>query len=133
MADRTDIVPPSMQAIVERAGYLPAVGAGNLVFCAGQVGRSADLAIIADPRRQFEACWENLRTVLAAAGCKFEDVVEMTTFHVKLREHMSLFREVKDAIFPRGTCAWTCVGVSELAVDGLLVEIKCIAIAPPAG
>jgi len=132
MIDRLNIVPPSMQAIVDKAGYLPAVQAGNLVFCAGQVGRDSDLSVVRDPRQQFEACWENLRTVLAAAGCSFDDVVEMTTFHVGLRDHLDLFREVKDHLFPRGTCPWTCLGVSELAVAGLLAEIKCIAIVPGA-
>lgn len=130
MIDRQNIVPPSMQAIVHRAGYVPAVQAGNLVFCAGQVGRNSDLSIIADPKQQFEACWENLRTVLAAAGCEFEDVLDLTTFHVGMKNHMDAFRDVKDRVFPRGTCAWTCIGVSELAVSGLLAEIKCIAMKP---
>jgi enamine deaminase RidA (YjgF/YER057c/UK114 family) len=35
---------------------------------------------------------------------------------------------VKDRVFPRGTCAWTAIGVSELARPGLLVEIKCVAV-----
>lgn len=130
MAAKIGIIPPTMANIVDRAGYLPAVKAGDLVFCAGQVGRRTDLSVISDPERQFEACWENLRMVLEAAGCVFEDVVEMTTFHVGLREHMALFRQVKDRFFPRATCAWTCVGVVELAVPGLLVEIKCVALKP---
>jgi enamine deaminase RidA (YjgF/YER057c/UK114 family) len=40
---------------------------------------------------------------------------------------MAVFREVKNRVFPRGLCAWTCIGVSELAHPGLLVEIKCVA------
>lgn len=41
---------------------------------------------------------------------------------------MPAFREVKNRVFPRGTCAWTAVGVSELALPGLLAEIKCVAV-----
>lgn len=52
----------------------------------------------------------------------------MTTYHVQMRQHMPLFREVKNQVFPRGTCAWTAIGVSELAHPGLLVEIKCVAV-----
>ncbi|QYD68257.1 hypothetical protein KZJ38_18645 [Paraburkholderia edwinii] len=63
-----------------------------------------------------------------AAGCTFEDVVEMTTYHVQMSVHMSVFREVKNRVFPRGKCAWTAIGVSELAHPGLLAEIKCVAI-----
>ena len=84
--------------------------------------------MIEDPEQQFLAAWENLRQVLAAGGCSFEDVVEMTTYHIDMNQHMLLFRQVKDSLFPRNTCAWTCIGVSELAKPGLLVEIKCIAV-----
>lgn len=128
MTDRELIVPPQMQAVVERAGYVPAVKVGATVYCAGQVGRTPELEVIADPEAQFVACWENLRIVLAEAGCTFEDIVDMTTYHVQMSEHMAVFRAVKDRVFPRGTCAWTAIGVSELARAGLLVEIKCVAV-----
>ena len=117
-----------MERIVERAGYAPAVKVGSTLFCAGQVGRAADLEVITDPEAQFLACWENLRVVLEAAGCTFEDVVDMTTYHVQMSQHISVFRDVKNRVFPRGTCAWTAIGVSELAHPGLLVEIKCVAV-----
>jgi enamine deaminase RidA (YjgF/YER057c/UK114 family) len=41
---------------------------------------------------------------------------------------MAVFREVKNRLFPRGLCAWTVIGVSELANPGLLLEIKCVAV-----
>lgn len=128
MSDRQIIVPDTMKLLAERAGYAPAVKVGTTLYCAGQVGRTADLQVIEDPEQQFLAAWENLRQVLAAGGCGFEDVVEMTTYHIDMNQHMPLFRQVKDSLFPRNTCAWTCIGVSELAKPGLLVEIKCIAV-----
>ena len=128
MSDRQIIVPDTMKLLAERAGYAPAVKVGTTLYCAGQVGRTADLVVIEDPEQQFLAAWENLRQVLAAGGCGFEDVVEMTTYHIDMNQHMPLFRQVKDSLFPRNTCAWTCIGVSELAKPGLLVEIKCIAV-----
>lgn len=36
--------------------------------------------------------WDNLRLVLSAGGCEFEDVVEMTTYHVDMHRHMPIFR-----------------------------------------
>ncbi|MDR3396901.1 MAG: RidA family protein [Pandoraea sp.] len=128
MPDREVIVPPSMTRIVERAGYAPAVRVATTVFCAGQVGRTPEMEVIADPEAQFEACWDNLQALLAAAGCTFDDVVDMTTYHVEMSRHMAVFREVKNRRFPRGMCAWTTIGVSELAHPGLLVEIKCVAV-----
>ena len=128
MSDREIIVPPVMQQIVDRAGYARAVKVGPTVFCAGQVGRTRELAVIHDPEAQFLACWDNLKALLDAAGCTLDDVVEMTTYHVQMSVHMSVFREVKNRVFPRGKCAWTAIGVSELAHPGLLAEIKCVAI-----
>lgn len=84
--------------------------------------------MIDDPEAQFIAAWENLRDVLEEGGCSFDDVVDMTTYHVNMRQHMAVFREVKNRLFPRGQCAWTTIGVSELAHPGLLVEIKCVAV-----
>lgn len=133
MTDRQIIVPQPMALLAERAGYAPAVKVGATVYCAGQVGRTADLQVIADPAQQFVAAWDNVRLVLAEAGCSFEDVVEMTTYHVEMRRHMDVFRTVKDRLFPRGTCAWTCIGVTELAHPGLLVEIQCVAVSRRAG
>lgn len=128
MNDREIIVPDGMEKIVERAGYAPAVKVGTTVFCAGQVGRTRELDVIEDPEKQFVACWENLKALLDAAGCTFDDIVDMTTYHVNMSTHMPVFRDVKNRVFPRGTCAWTAIGVAELAHPGLLVEIKCVAV-----
>lgn len=128
MTDRTFIIPAAMRTLSERTGYVPAVLVGNTLYCAGQVGRTAELKVIHDPEQQFIACWHNLELVLNEAGCSFDDVVEMTTYHVAMAEHMDTFRRVKDGLFPRGRSAWTCVEVTSLAHPGLLVEIKCIAV-----
>ncbi|MGE6385685.1 RidA family protein [Pseudomonas sp. NPDC078416] len=128
MTDRQLIVPDNMRLLAERAGYAPAVKVGKTLYCAGQVGRTHELDVIEDPEQQFLAAWENLRRVLEAGGCTFEDVVDLTTYHIDLHVHMPVFRAVKNSVFPRGTCAWTCLGVSDLAKPGLLVEIKCVAV-----
>ncbi|MGF6209262.1 RidA family protein [Pseudomonas frederiksbergensis] len=128
MPDREIIIPDAMRPIVERAGYAPAVKVGDTLYCAGQVGRSPEMQVIEDPEQQFISAWGNLRQVLEAGGCTFEDVVDMTTYHVDMSKHMAVFREVKNRLFPKGLCAWTCIGVSELAHPGLLVEIKCTAV-----
>lgn len=129
-SDREIIIPPGMERLAERAGYAPAIRVGHTLYCAGQVGRTPALEVISDPADQFRACWENLRSVLAAGGCTFADVVDMTTYHVDLHRHLETFRKVKDTVFPRGTCAWTVIGVVDLALPGLLVEIKCTAVQP---
>ncbi|KAF2406172.1 Enamine deaminase RidA, house cleaning of reactive enamine intermediates, YjgF/YER057c/UK114 family [Pseudomonas antarctica] len=107
-----------MQPIVERAGCVPAVKVGDTLYCAGPAGCTPELAVIEDPEAQFIAAWQNLRQVLEEGGCRFEGVVDMTTYHVNMSQHMAVFREVKNRLFPRGHCAWTTIGVSELAHPG---------------
>jgi enamine deaminase RidA (YjgF/YER057c/UK114 family) len=58
-----------------------------------------------------------------------EDVVELTTFHIDLRGEVDEFAKVKDEFFPRDYPAWTAVGVTQLALPELLVEIRAVAIA----
>jgi enamine deaminase RidA (YjgF/YER057c/UK114 family) len=126
--DRQIIVPGPMMELHRRFGYAPAVGVGRFVFCAGQVGRSDALEIIADPERQFRACWRNLELVLAEAGCTLESVVDLVSYHVDMHAHFDLFKMVKNEIFPRGLAAWTAIGASALSRPGLLVELKAVAI-----
>jgi len=128
--NRTPVIPPSMQSIPAEKGYLPALQVGNFLFCAGQVGRTPDMRIVTDPAAQFEACFENLRTVLAAAGCTFADIVDMTTFHVEMDKHWPAFREVKNRMLPRGAFPWTAIGVSALADPAFLLEVKDTACVP---
>jgi len=128
MTDREIIIPEEMREIVSRAGYAPAVKVGDTVYVVGQVGRTKDLEVIEDPMEQFRAMWDNLRVVLEAAQCTFDDIVEMTSYHVEMSKHMDVFRIAKNEVFPKGTYAWTRIGVSELAHPGLLAEVKCIAV-----
>jgi enamine deaminase RidA (YjgF/YER057c/UK114 family) len=121
------IIPPSMQAVVETRGYLPGLRVGDIIFLAGQVGRTADMQIVTDPRAQFEAAFENLRVVLAEAGCTFDDLVDMTTYHVDMDRHWPVFREVKNRVLPRGKFPWTAIGVSALADPAFLLEVKATA------
>ncbi len=132
-AEAEIIVPPTMRKMFELYGYAPAVRIGRLVYCAGQVGRTPDLEVIAEPAAQFEACWRNVETVLAAAGCGFADVVDLVTYHVDMHAHFDLFKEIKNRVFPRGRAAWTAIGVTSLSRPGLLLEIKCTALFPAKG
>jgi enamine deaminase RidA (YjgF/YER057c/UK114 family) len=125
---RGAVVPPGQRRIFEEFGYTPGLLAGGFLFCAGQVGRDADLNIIDDPEAQFEAAFANLDMVLAEAGCGFGNVVDLVTYHVEMSKHFSAFKVAKNRVFPRQTCPWTAIGVSELARPGLLVEIKAIAL-----
>jgi enamine deaminase RidA (YjgF/YER057c/UK114 family) len=131
MRNITSIVPDGMQNLAERFHYSPGVIAGNLLFIAGQVGRDENLRVIEGNEAQFVQAFENVKKVLTAAGATFDDVVEMVTYHVDMR-HLPQFIQVRDRYVTRRDRypAWTAIGVSALAMPGLLAEIKCTALLP---
>jgi enamine deaminase RidA (YjgF/YER057c/UK114 family) len=124
MAIRKDIIPPGMEIIAERFHYAPGVLVDDALYIAGQVGRNAQLEVISGTEAQFVQAFENVKKVLLAAGASFDDVVDMVTYHVDMRD-LPLFMQVKDRYFTGRVPAWTGIGVTALAMPGLLVEIKC--------
>ena len=131
MPRRESVVPKEMQVIHERFGYSPAVKAGPFLLMAGQLGRDETLQVVEDKEAQVVQAFENVKTVLTAAGVTFDDVVEMVTYHTDLGE-LQLIMDVKDRYFtnPDRLPAWTALGVTTLAMPGLFVEIKCTALLP---
>ena len=49
-----------------------------------------------DAERQIRDTFEFLKANLAAADMTFANIVEMTTYHVDLRRHISTFARMKD-------------------------------------
>jgi enamine deaminase RidA (YjgF/YER057c/UK114 family) len=121
------VIPASQQVMYDRFHFASAVWSGDLLLCSGQIGIGPDGRGIADPEKQFTAAFEAVQAVLAEAGLGFADVVEITTFHVGLVQHLPTFMRVKDRFLPEPYPAWTAIGVVELAVPGGLVEIRATA------
>jgi enamine deaminase RidA (YjgF/YER057c/UK114 family) len=110
------------------------VAGGRLIFLSGQVGGDEAGQPIADPEAQFVAAIENLREILEAAGGTLADVVEITTYFTSMAD-LQVFANVKERFFTTTPYpAWTAIGVNELALPGLRVEIKATAsLKNPAG
>jgi enamine deaminase RidA (YjgF/YER057c/UK114 family) len=134
--DSRAIIPEGMRRTSDAYGSSPAVSVagGCLIFISGQVGVDEAGQPIADPEAQFVAAIENLREILEAAGGSLADVVEMTTYFTSIVD-LPLFVAVKERSFTTTPYpAWTAIGVNELALPGLRVEIKATAgLKNPAG
>lgn len=125
---RSVVFPKDKQANYDAYGYAAAVKSGGFLFVSGQVGVDAAGVAIIDPSAQFNQAFTNLSDVLSAAGCSFDDVVDVTTFHVGMHDHFSAFAAAKQAAFPKPPFPnWTAVGVVNLADPHLLLEIKVVA------
>jgi enamine deaminase RidA (YjgF/YER057c/UK114 family) len=123
------VVPAAQRHFYDRFHFAPAVRAGGLLLCSGQIGTGPDGRPPAEPEAQFVAAFEQVGTVLAEAGLGFADVVELTTFHVGM-QHLAAFAAVKDRYLAAPYPAWTAIGVSELAFPGGLVEVRATARLP---
>ena len=116
------IVPDGMQRVYDNFHYAPIVKVGNTLYLSGVVAGDED------PEQQFESVFRNLDRVLQAAGSSLADVVEMTTFHVNMREHVQTFMTVKDRFMKEPYPTWTAIGVESLFSPRSLVEIRVVAI-----
>ncbi len=121
------IVPKGMEMAYDQFHFAPAVKTGRWLRCSGMLGTDEKFVAIAEPEAQFAQAFENVKSVLAAAKLDFSDVVEMTTFHVGLQQHLGTFLAVKDRYLTAPYPAWTAIGIVELAVPGALVEIRVTA------
>ena len=119
------IIPASMQSSYDNFHFAPAVLDGELLRCSGIIGVDREtMKVAADPETQFAQAFDSLGEVLKEAGGNYSDVIEMTTFHVGLNEHLNVFLEVKDRYIQEPYPAWTAIGITELAYPGGLVEIR---------
>jgi reactive intermediate/imine deaminase len=112
-------------------GYSQAVKAGNLVITAGQMPVDAACNLVAegDIVGQTRRVFENIKTVLAAAGLGFEDLVEIVSYHTDIAADLHAVVEVKAEYIKDNFPAWTALGVTALAFPGQRIEIKATALA----
>jgi len=128
---RVAVFPNGKQEVYERYGYSAAIRSGDLLFVSGQVGVDGTGAAIEDRPAQIAQAFENLRQILAAAGCTMNDIVDVTSFHVDMFAHFDLVSAEKRKAFPAPPYPnWTAVGVTTLADPALVFEIKVIARIP---
>lgn len=132
MNQRDVVFPAGRQALYEQNRYSAAVRANGLLFVSGQVGSREDGSPEPELKAQVRRAFENLNAVLAAAGCRFDDVQDVTVFMV---EPQKIFEQVWEVVpeywgeapFP----TVTVVGVTWLY--GFDVEIKVVAKLPNVG
>jgi enamine deaminase RidA (YjgF/YER057c/UK114 family) len=105
----------------------PALDTGDFVFFSGITGCRPDYSLAQDADRQIRDAFEFLKANLAAADMTFANIVEMTTYHVDLRRHISTFARIRDEYILAPYPAWTAIGVSDLITEGTILEIRVIA------
>ena len=120
---RTDRAPGPFQG----APYNQAIGVGDLVFVAGQLGIVLETGELAGEtvEEQTEQIMRNLSAILEAAGSGLDNLVKTTVFLIDLADFAAMnevyARHVGDRPPARST-----IGISQLP-SGARVEIEAVA------
>jgi enamine deaminase RidA (YjgF/YER057c/UK114 family) len=128
MRSKDVVFPAGRHALYTQNRYSPAVRANGLLFVSGQVGSREDGSPEPDLARQVHLAFKNLSAVLAAAGCSFEDVLDVTAFVVDPEANLPIIWPVLQECW--GSAPYpTLTGVGVTWLYGFHFEIKVIAAA----
>jgi len=107
-------------------GYSPAILAegGKLLFISGQGPRDTE----ADVETQIRQTFEQIRELVDAAGGSMRHIVMIRAYFLNMAQDLAAFRKVRQEFLVEPFPAATAVGVTELAVPGLQVEIEAVAV-----
>ena len=129
MTKRDVVFPPGRQTLYERNHYSPAIRSNGFLFVSGQVGSREDGSPEPDLEAQVRLAFNNLNAILKAAGCTFDDVIDVTVFIVDPESKL-------DAIWKVLPESWgsaphpTLTGIGVTWLYGFQFEIKVIAKLP---
>ena len=130
---KRDNIRPEGALDSETRGYTHVVSVqdpGRLVFVSGQGALDGDMNIIGpgDVVTQARATLANVRRGLEAAGATPADVVKMVTYVTDVNDSQPEIRHARLEFFDGNPpSASTMVGVAQLPVAGMLIEIDVIA------
>lgn len=106
--------------------YTDAVRFGNLLFISGvapldEAGKLVSGDVVAQAKQIFV----NLKKVLRAADADFGDVLKVTVFLTDVADRAKI-NPVRQQFFGSARPASTLIGVKQLALDGMKIEIEAV-------
>lgn len=112
--------------------HIALASGGRLAFLAGQVALAPDFTIIGpdDLAEQTRAAMRNLKVALDAIGATWEQVVRRTIYTPQPTQFEVITKAIEEIQGSTEHPAQTIVGVSGLALDGLLIEIEATVALP---
>ena len=121
------IVPAELQSYYDDWRMSPGLLVDGFLFLTGFTGAGSDGTLSEDPETQMRNAFDKMGLVLRKANLDFNSIVEMTTYHVGLRDHLDLFKAVRSDYVREPFPAWTAIEVAGFVREGAIVEIRAIA------
>ena len=131
MSDRKLLNPQELHAAPGFTHVVIAPAAG-LAFLSGQVALDAKFAIVGgnDLGEQTKAAMRNIKTALDSIGASWEDVYRRTIYTLQPTQYETITAAIEEVQGSSDHPAQTILGVTGLAMDGLLIEIETTVILP---
>lgn len=109
--------------------FSPAVIAGDLVYCSGQVGFRPGTAELVDDGivEQTRQTMRNLSEILEAAGSSLDRVVKTLVF-LATDDDFAAFNRTYAEFFPAERLPARSTVTTGFVAPGILVEIECVAL-----
>ena len=106
--------------------YSPAilVEGQRLPFISGQSPQD----LYADPDTQIRETFKQIAAILVEAGASWKNVVMVRAYFLDMARDLPAFRKIRQDFLVEPFPAATVVGVTELAVPNLQVEIEAVAV-----
>lgn len=107
--------------------YTDAVRFGDLLFISGVMPVDAAGKVVgSDAVTQVRQVFKNMAAILKAAGSGFGDVLKVTVYLTDVADRPRI-NPVRQEVFGKTRPASTLIGVKELALPGMKVEIDAVA------
>jgi enamine deaminase RidA (YjgF/YER057c/UK114 family) len=102
----------------------------KVVHFAGQVALDPQFGLLGgdDLGEQTKAAMRNLEIAMRAAGVGWGDIVRRTIYTLQPTEYETITAAIDEVTGGAEHPAQTIVGITGLAVPGLLIEIECTAV-----
>lgn len=130
MTARDVVFPAGRQALYEKNRYSAAIRANGLLFVSGQVGSREDGSPEPTLEGQVRRAFDNLNAILAAAGCSFDDVIDVTVFLVNPEQTFEKVWPIVVNDYWGSPPHPTLTGIGVTWLSGFDFEIKVVAKLP---
>ena len=111
--------------------FSDAVSFGGMLFISGVVAIDADGHLVGrdDVSQQAEQVFANIGTVLSSVGAGYDNLLKVTVFLTSVDDRQ-VVDQIRRRMFGESRPASTLIGVKELALPDIRIEVEAIAAMP---
>jgi 2-iminobutanoate/2-iminopropanoate deaminase len=122
------VIPATGVLPYEQFGFTNCVRFKDVLYLSGIGALDVRGKVVGDDiETQTVVTYQNIEKVLQAAGSGLDQILQMTSFVVDLEHNGALYVATRKKILKSQTYTSAVIGISQLMVPGLLIEVQCCA------